>query len=346
MVLPTVSVIIPARNEESVIARCIESLLAADYPRDKLEIIVVADGCTDRTVQIAKTYEPAIRTVLGEPRGCKAAALNAAWREAKGDIIAVYDADSVIEPQTIRQAVRHFSKPNIIGVSGTLKSLNKGSLLTRALALETCFASFLEWFFYKLGANAMFMGKNMFIRRKILEEIGGFDEDSLLEDVELSFRIRRMHRSSYVAFEPRAVTWIEEPPDFKAFISQRYRWARGFFRLPKFSSERVIRDKLVDLLHGLPYYISPFGVVIGSLLAMIYVLNLPLLLVLPLLGLFVFNITLIVWSRIFYREPLRDLLLLPVWFVLTNIFSFILIPKSWLDERLGKAYSWYKTPRA
>lgn len=349
MPLPAVSIIVPARNEEAVIGSCLESLLASDYPADKLEIIVVADGCTDRTVKIAQSYEPRVKIITSEPKGCKAAALNVAWPAARGEIIGIYDADSLVEPQTISKAVEHFSRPDIIGVSGTLRSSNRrANLLTRALALETCFVCFLEWFLYRCGANALFTGKNMFVRKSILEQTGGFDEASMLEDIELTVRLRRTHRPCWIAFEPQAVVWQQEPPTLKAFWKQRYRWARGSFRIKlKVPSDRPLVDWLVDRVHGLPYYISPFGIIVGTLLAAAVYFKLPLVLLAPLFALFCFNIGLLVGSRLFYRESLAELaLLLPIWFVLSNIYSLIITPKSWIDERLQRPFSWYKTPRS
>jgi len=343
--LTSVSVIVPAKNEEKVIGNCIESLLNLDYPEDKLEIIVSIDDSTDKTLEICKEYEPRVKVIESSPKKCKAEALNEVLPSAKGEIIGIYDADCIVERNCLKEVMKHFSNKDIAGVSGLIKSYNKNkSLIAKSLSLETCFVSFSEYFINKLGANAHFFGKNMFIRKNILEKIGGFDEYTFLEDTELSVRMKRLGYK--VIFEPEAITWHEEPENFRSFLRQRSRISRGALRLKKLKTQKNLKDWLSDLMHGMNYYFSPFGLIIATILLLAYLFGIPYIFFVPILILFAFNILMIIYSRIFYKESLKDLIFMPIWFLLTNFYCFICFPKAYIDEKRNKNIKWNKVERS
>ena len=336
--LPTVSLIVPARNEEKIIKRCIDSLLNLNYPKGKLEIIVNVNNSTDSTEKICKGYGKKIRTVNLNSTGFKAGALNDAIKIAKGDIIGIFDADCVVEKNCLTEAVKHFSNQEIAGVAGTVKSYNAKTLISKAISLETCFVSFLEYFMSKFGANPHFIGKNMFIRKEVLENIGGFNTETSIEDIDISIR---MKRAGYkVIFEPMSVAWQEEATTFNSYLKQRTTWGRGIFRLSKMKRNK--KEWLSDLMHSMPYYISVYSIIIATFLLISIILNLHWIITYPLLFLFLFVLSMIFYSRIFYKEPLRDLLLLPVWFLLNNIYSLIILPKSYIDEKMNKVLIWHE----
>ncbi|MFH1229840.1 MAG: glycosyltransferase [Candidatus Aenigmatarchaeota archaeon] len=340
--LPSVSVIVPAKNEEKVIENCIKSIMNLNYPKDKLDIIVSIDGSTDKTIEICKKYRPNIRVIVSKPKKCKAEALNAVLPKAKGDIIAFYDADCIVDRNCLREAVKNFSNNNISGVSGLLKSYNRNeNTLTRILSMETCLASTIEHLISRCGSNAHFSGKNMYIRKEILNEIGLFDTHSFLEDVELSIRMKR--KGYKVVFEPKSVIWHEEPSSLDSFVKQRSRWSRGNFRIRQ--SRVTIGDVLSDVIHAIPYYLSPFSLLVGTALAFCMSLKLPLMITAPFITLFLFNIGLVIYSRIRFKEPLRHLLLLPLWFMLSN-FYFVLASKAYIEEKTNKEFSWSKIKRS
>ncbi|NIM47040.1 MAG: glycosyltransferase [Candidatus Aenigmarchaeota archaeon] len=341
--LPSVSAIVPAKNEEKVIENCIKSLLNSNYPKDKLEIIVSIDGSTDKTLEICKKYEPRIKVIESKPKKCKAEALNEVLHIANGEIVAIYDADCIVDKNCLKKAVKHFSDKKIAAVAGTIRSYNKNkSLVARAISLETSFTSFIEYFLSSLGANTHFLGKNIFIRKKILEKISGFDTFTFIEDIEMSIRMKKYNYKT--VFEPHAITWQEEPISIKSFLKQRLRWARGTVRLIKFKRRRGLRNILSDGMHGIYFYFPPFGLITATILAIVFYLQLPYIIVLPFLGLFIFNMILLIYSRIFFKESLRDLLALPVWFILSNIHLFLII-KSWIDENKNKEFMWYRVER-
>ncbi len=342
--LPNVSLIIPARNEEKVIEKCIESLLQLDYPHDKLEIIVAIDGSTDKTLEICRNYSEKIRIIESPPKKCKAEALNNIIPKTKGEIVGIYDADCIVEKNCVRNAVKLFLDKEVVAVSGTLKSYNKKeNMITRALAIETCMVSYTEHFLQERGLNSIFYGKNSFIRKEILEKLGGFDATSFSEDAELTVRLRRLNYK--IRFEPKAITWHEEPPTIRSFLNQRSRWARGIIRVLKKRQDNSIRDIISYVLHGTYFYFPPFITILTLMFLLGLFLNMPLTLYMPLIILFSFNMYIFIISHLFYRESIKNLLFLPVFFVLSNLHIPILL-KAWYDEYRRKEIKWYKANRS
>ncbi len=343
--LPSISLVVPAKNEEKVIGECLESLLNLDYPRDKLEIAVVIDDSHDKTLEIARKYEKSIKVFEVEKKNCKAEAINAVLDRLNGKIVGIFDADSVVDRDCIQHVVRKFEDKRVMGVAGSVKSRNRReNLLTRILSIETTFSSFTEYFLSRLGANAYFSGKNMFVRKDVLIKLGGFEEKSFLEDIELSIRMRR--NKMKVVFEPRALAYQQEPASLQAYLNQRMRWARGSIRIGKMNRKVPKREWAKDLIHGLAYYLSPFSIIVATGLLFSHLFGLYYIGIgYGLLGLFLFSLLLLVYSRIYYKEPLRYLLLTPLWFFLSNFYALILLPKAYIDEKKNKPFVWYKTPR-
>jgi cellulose synthase/poly-beta-1,6-N-acetylglucosamine synthase-like glycosyltransferase len=118
---PTVTIVVAAYNEETVISRRIENLLELDYPRDKLELVVSSDASSDRTEEIALQYSEV--KVIANPRGGKVAAQDRAVRQTGGEIVAFSDANCTWSPDALRTLVRAFADPNVAYVCGQLKIL-------------------------------------------------------------------------------------------------------------------------------------------------------------------------------------------------------------------------------
>ncbi|WLR51901.1 glycosyltransferase [Bacillus tianshenii] len=232
--LPLVSILIPAHNEEMVIERTIKAMLKLKYPREKLEIIVINDNSSDRTGEIIASYEeryPHIKQVVTQPpyagKG-KSTALNQGFQASTGEIIAVYDADNTPESMAIYYLVlAMLNDPKAGAIVGKFRVINaKKNLLTRFINIETiCFqwmAQAGRWFWFKITTIP---GTNFAIRRSILEELGGWDEQALSEDTELTIRVYNL--GYYIRFFPAAITWEQEPENWRVWWKQRTRWARG-----------------------------------------------------------------------------------------------------------------------
>ena len=223
---PTVSIIIPAYNEERVIVDSVQRVLASDYPG--IEIIIADDGSKDGTsarVIAAFSGEPRV-TLLTLVNGGKAAALNRALLSAKSEIIIALDADTQFEPLTIRRLARWFADPRLGAVAGDARVGNRVNLVTRWQAVEYITAQNLERRALA-GFDAMTVvpGAVGAWRRAALDVVGGYPEDTLAEDQDLTIAIRRA--GWRVTYDPQAVAWTEAPESFRALAKQRYRWAFG-----------------------------------------------------------------------------------------------------------------------
>jgi len=224
--LPGVTVLIPAHNEESVIVQTITSVLAADYPA--MRVIVVNDGSTDATGELLDANfagEPRVQIIHQVNRG-KAAALNNAMAHAQTDIVVTIDADTEIEPDAIRQLVRHFSDPKIGAVAGNVKVGNRSRWLTRWQALEYITSQNMEKrAFDLLNCITVVPGALGAWRKQAIEAAGGITADTVAEDADLTVAIRRL--GWRISYEERAIAWTEAPETPSVLIRQRFRWTFG-----------------------------------------------------------------------------------------------------------------------
>ncbi|HEX7873778.1 MAG TPA: glycosyltransferase [Sphingobium sp.] len=223
---PAVSVIIPAYNEERVIEASVRRVLASDYPG--ISVMVVDDGSKDRTSAIIADIfadDPRV-TLLTLANGGKAAALNRALLQTDGEIVIALDADTEFEAETIGRLARWFADPRIGAVAGDARVGNRVNVVTRWQAVEYITAQNLERRALA-GFDAMTVvpGAVGAWRRAALEAVGGYPEDTLAEDQDLTIAIQRA--GWRVTYDPQAVAWTEAPETFKALAKQRYRWAFG-----------------------------------------------------------------------------------------------------------------------
>jgi cellulose synthase/poly-beta-1,6-N-acetylglucosamine synthase-like glycosyltransferase/peptidoglycan/xylan/chitin deacetylase (PgdA/CDA1 family) len=224
---PTVAVIVPAFNEEKVIVQTITSLLASDHPPN-FEIVVVDDGSTDQTYQrCVESFgdEPRVR-VYKKANAGKPAALNFGVFHTASDIVIALDADTIFAKDTISKLIRHFSNPRVGAVAGNAKVGNRINLLTRWQALEYITSQNLDRrAFNLLNCVTVVPGAVGAWRRELIERVGGFNDDTLAEDADLTMSIRKLGYS--IAYEDEAVGLTEAPDTLRGFIRQRYRWMYG-----------------------------------------------------------------------------------------------------------------------
>lgn len=221
-----VSVIIPAYNEEKVIASTVARILNSDYR--SLEIIVVDDGSLDGTAKVVRENfgNEAKVTLVSVPNGGKATALNIGIARATGDVVVALDADTEFDHDTISRLVRWFADPKVGAVAGNAKVGNRVNTITRWQALEYIVAQNLER--RALDALETFTvvpGAVGAWRRAVLVETGGFPTDTLAEDQDLTIALQR---AGYrVRFDDTAVAWTEAPATVRGLARQRFRWAYG-----------------------------------------------------------------------------------------------------------------------
>lgn len=310
---PLVSVIVPAYNEEKVIGRCVESILASRYPR--LELILVDDGSTDHTLSVMRRYEniPGV-IVVSKPNGGKASALNAGLMRARGEIIFFVDADGVFTSHTIPEMLRGFDSPRVGAVCGNDAPVNLNRLQTRLISIQAHVGSgFVRRALATINCLPIVSGNIGAFRRSALARIGPFREDCIGEDLELTWRV---HKAGYrVAFQPRAMVYAEVPSTLRALWRQRVRWARGLLQ-----TARLHRDMFFNPRYGLFGFYLPlnfFSMVVIPLMQLVSAILLP---ILALMG----------------QSPVRlDLLSLIAWTGLgmalfASVFS-IALDRAWSD---------------
>jgi cellulose synthase/poly-beta-1,6-N-acetylglucosamine synthase-like glycosyltransferase len=229
---PKFSIIVPTKNEESVIRRCLNGILSMDYPKDKMQIIVVDGKSVDGTCKICSEFEEKYpenikviseKTVKGKP-----AALNLALQYVNGEIIGTFDADSLPEKDVLAKVASYLSDKKLMAVQGRTTSSNeKTNALTRVIAMEEK-----AWFQALLTGREKLQlfiplnGTCQFVRTSVVKELGGWDENSLTEDVELALRL--VEKKHLVKYAPDVCSGQETPSTIRPLFKQRVRWYRGY----------------------------------------------------------------------------------------------------------------------
>ena len=228
--LPSFSIIVPVKNEELVIKRLLDSLSALNYPQNKREIILVEDGSTDKTNDICTNYakEHANVQVLHKPiSDGKPSALNYGLAHAKGDLVAIFDADSVPATDALLTVLDYFDDPKVAAVQGRTTSINsKENMLTQFISYEE--AVWCEAYLRGKDVLNLFVhlkGSCQFIRRTVLNQLQGFDEAVLSEDMEISARL--IENNYKIRYAPNVISLQESPSNLKNLFRQRTRWFRG-----------------------------------------------------------------------------------------------------------------------
>ncbi|AAY79691.1 glycosyltransferase [Sulfolobus acidocaldarius] len=256
----TFSILVPAKNEEKVLGRLLDRLINQEYDKSKYEIIVVEDGSTDRTFQICKNYEENYDNVRcvkldksNVPNG-KSRALNYAMKLAKFDIIGVFDADTFPRLDVLSYVSGSFDSDNVVAVQGKLIPINvRESIIARFASLEELFNE------YSIGGRARFglfvplEGTCTFVKKSIIEEMGGWNEYSLTEDLDLSVKLTSAGYK--IMYNPNVVAWREVASSLRWLIKQRLRWYRGHFEI-SLSMPKKIDPRIFDgiLLIGTPIF--------------------------------------------------------------------------------------------
>ncbi|MFF5522741.1 glycosyltransferase [Streptomyces coeruleorubidus] len=219
-----VTVLVPAYNEEAGIGSTLRSLL--DSTHRELQVIVIDDGSSDRTADIAENMGDARVEVVRQPNSGKAAALNTGLAHARYDIVVMVDADTVFEPDAIERIVQPLAHPAVGAVSGNTKVGNRRSLLARWQHLEYVFGFNLDRrMFEVLECMPTVPGAIGAFRRDAVIGVGGVSEDTLAEDTDLTMALWRA--GWRVLYEESAVAWTEVPTTIRQLWRQRYRWCYG-----------------------------------------------------------------------------------------------------------------------
>lgn len=255
--VPNISVVIPAWNEEVGVVRTVRSVLDTKYP--KLEVIIINDGSTDCThdtmtdflIRYPHEYPESDAKLIYRriKNGGKARAMNVALQIATGELFVTIDADSVMHEHTLKNLAKHFSDADVSAVAGNVVIGNRTQTLGLVQQLE-----YLYGFYFKRADslfNAVYIvgGAAAAYRREVILQAGGFDENIITEDIELSTRLQRLgHKIRYAA---DAFVYTEGPSDMAGLCRQRLRWKYG--RLLTFLKHREL---FFSLKRGHRFYLT------------------------------------------------------------------------------------------
>jgi cellulose synthase/poly-beta-1,6-N-acetylglucosamine synthase-like glycosyltransferase len=229
---PSVTVLVPAHNEEAVIAHSLDALLKVNYPRDRYNIIVINDRSTDRTREIVDAYAEKFPAIIrgfhrSEGKPGKAPALRDATELVKSDVIIIFDADYIPGVGLIKQLAAPFFDPEVGLVMGRVVPINTGrNLLTRLLDLERAGGYQVDQQArMNMGLVPQYGGTVGGVRMSALRSVGGWLDNTLAEDTDLTYRaILGGWKSVY---QNRSECYEEVPETWPARKQQIKRWAKG-----------------------------------------------------------------------------------------------------------------------
>jgi biofilm PGA synthesis N-glycosyltransferase PgaC len=223
---PFVSLLVPAHNEEAVIAGSVQAMLAIDYPH--FEVIVIDDGSHDGTLAALTPLlaDARLRVVHKNANEGKAMAMNDALPLARGDILMALDADAAPDAQLLNWIVPHFDSPRVAAVTGNPRVLNTTTFLARLQSVEfSSIISLLRRAQRIWGRIVTVSGVVAALRKSAVADVGGFSPNMPTEDIELTWKLQKRHYD--VRYEPRAICWMTVPQSYRGHFRQRLRWARG-----------------------------------------------------------------------------------------------------------------------
>lgn len=224
--LPSVSLLIAAHNEETVIARRIENALALDYPPDRFEVVIASDGSSDATARIVSEFSDRRVRLLDSPiRRGKATVLNAAFRHVRGDIVVLSDANTFTDPEALRRIVRWFADPKVGSVCGRLV-LTDPATGRNVDSLYWRYETFLKVCEARLGGLLGANGAIYAIRRS---SFVGIWNDTIVDDFVIPL-VTRLRNSCDIVYDSTAVAYEETPHDFSAEFRRRSRIGAGGFQ--------------------------------------------------------------------------------------------------------------------
>jgi len=220
--LPSVSIIIPAYNEEKNIKKTIKVVKGLTYPRKK-EIIVVNDGSTDKTYEIIKKIKGIKILNIKKNKG-RASALNLGLKHAKGEIIVRIDSDSYPERNALLKTIPFFEE-GVAAVTTCIFVKKAKSMVQRLQRVEYITIAWTRKLLENLNCIYATPGAMSLYKRKILKKVGGFDEKNLTEDIEITWRLLKNKYKVKMSLNTKVYT--NAPENWKKWWKQRLRWNIG-----------------------------------------------------------------------------------------------------------------------
>lgn len=346
---PKISIIIPAHNEEKVIKQTINAAIESKYSNK--EILLIDDGSTDSTLQIAMQYKDRI-TVLHKENGGKASAINYGLIYAKGEIIIVVDADTIIGRNSIKEIIKGFEiNENVAAVAGNIKVKNRINIFTKVQALEYIVGiQVVRRAFDIFGAITIVPGALGAFRKSYLQEAGAYSKQTIVEDFDQTIKL--LKAGLITQGSSKAAAYTEVPETIQEFIKQRKRWYRGNLQVIMKHSDVVMNPRFGNLQRiAFPYLmiallITPMIGIVGTINAIVGVIQGD--------GWYVFQVTAIfatvhvLMAALAIRIDGEDPKLL--WYVVPMIFWYkqmvdILLIRAVIEHAVKKKATWTSVKR-
>lgn len=244
---PGVTFLVPCYNEGEYLNRCLSHLVALNYPKEKLNVIVADDGSEDDTLEIARLYEgayPEIVEILRTEHSGKAGTLNQALKHVDTELVATMDGDSFPQSDYLNKMVGYLEE-GVVGVTPAIKISNPETLMQKIQWAEYVFQIFLRKMFSLFDVQYCFPGPGSVYKTNVIGEIGGFDEENLTEDMELAFRAR--DEGYNIKNSVNAHVETVGPSSFMGLLKQRVRWYQGYMDNVEKYSHMIFNPKYGNL---------------------------------------------------------------------------------------------------
>lgn len=283
---PKVTIVVPAHNEDVVIAQTAKAILDMNYPHDRVELLLFADNCSDNTyaeclsVQALPEYAGRNLTIIDRTgTGGKAGVLNDALEMARGEYICVYDADAMPEKNALYFLVKEVIKDpeRHVASFGRNKTRNANqNFLTRCINQEIVVTQRVHhvgmWHLFKIGRIP---GTNFIIQTDFVKSIGGWKNGALTEDTDISFKI--MQSGKLIALAYNSEAFQQEPETLKSYYMQRKRWAKGNYEVVLSNFKHLFgranwRVKLEVFNYSCVFFWFNFAIVLSDLIFLANVL--------------------------------------------------------------------------
>jgi cellulose synthase/poly-beta-1,6-N-acetylglucosamine synthase-like glycosyltransferase len=227
---PKISLIIPCYNEAENIERTLNSIISLNYPKDKLEVLVIDDGSKDNTFSVAEKFAKSHKEinikVYRKENGGKHTALNFGIERSVFPFIGTIDADSYLHPLSVRKMVQYFKDPQVKAVTSTVKIDKASNILEGIQYVEYIIGAFLRKVLSFLDSINVVPGPLSIFKREVFDKQGSFKEAYKTEDLEIALRMQRDNLR--IAHAIDAIVYTRPCSDFKSLFKQRLRWRRGF----------------------------------------------------------------------------------------------------------------------
>lgn len=262
---PSFTVLVPAYNEKNTILRCVHSVIQNQYPKDKLDVIVLDDGSTDGTPDIVENYKRLYKVtnlqIVRLKNSGKANVLNYGLKNCtKGKLVMCLDSDSYLKEDAISKMVKYFADPYVATAASNVKIIDNGTLLNLIQKFEYLICYQMKRALTVANIEYIIGGIGSTFRKSTLEKVGFYDTDTVTEDIDLTMKIIRNGNKKYQAvYAADSIAYTESVLTVRDLIKQRFRWKWGrcqtFFKNKKmfFNSDKKYSKALT-------FFYLPFAI--------------------------------------------------------------------------------------